>query len=181
MVTGACPHRVTFESVYRAMVGFVRRVVHRQPIPPAHRDDAVQDVFMVAYRRWHQLEDAQSLRAWLHGIAVRTCWNYQRAHRRYRFWMAPPHDSADELPDANARLLDQQLARQEDLRWLEQAVERLDDKRKESLILSRIEGRSAAEVARMTGLSPNTVASRVRAALRELRGDLVAREMAGGQ
>ena len=179
MADGEYPHCATFEAVYRAMIGFVRRVVHRQPIPPAHRDDAVQDVFVVAYRRWHQLEGAQSLRAWLHGIAVRTCWNYQRAHRRYRFWMAPPHDSADELPDVEGRMLDQQLAREEDLRWLGEAVERLDDKRKEALILSRIEGRSAAEVARMTGLSPNTVASRVRAALRELRGDLVARETLG--
>jgi RNA polymerase sigma-70 factor (ECF subfamily) len=179
MATGACPHPATFEAAYRAMVGFVKRVVQRQPIPPAHRDDAVQDVFMVAYRRWHQLEGAQCLRAWLHGIAVRTCWNYQRAHRRYRFWMAPPHDSADELPDKEGRMSDQQLAREEDLRWLGEAVERLDDKRKEALVLSRIEGRSAAQVARMTGLSPNTVASRVRAALRELRGDLVARETAG--
>lgn len=175
------PHPLTFEAVYRAMVGFVKRVVHRQPIPPAHRDDAVQDTFMVAYRRWHLLEGTQSLRAWLRGIAVRTCWNYQRAHRRYRFWMAPTHDSADELPDIEGRMLDQQLEREEDLRWLGQAVERLEDKRKEALVLSRIEGRSAAEVARITGLSPNTVASRVRAALRELRDDMVTRETAGDQ
>jgi RNA polymerase sigma-70 factor, ECF subfamily len=173
------PHRTTFEAVYRATVGFVRRVVHQQPIPPAHRDDAVQDVFMVAYRRWSQLESCDSLRAWLYGIAVRTCWNYQRAHRRYRLWIAPPGDSTDELPDVEGRVVDQQLVRAEELRWLGQAVERLDSKRKQALILSRIEGRSAAEVSRMTGLSPNTVASRVRAALRELRVDLVARETAG--
>jgi RNA polymerase sigma-70 factor, ECF subfamily len=174
------PQRTSFESVYRAMIGFVRRVVNRQPIPPAHRDDAVQDVFMIAYRRWNQLDDAHSLRAWLHGIAVRTCWNYQRAHRRYQFWMAPTHESADDLPDGDG-VLDQQLAHAEDLRWLEQAVERLDDKHKEALILNRIEGKSAAEVSRMTGLSPNTVASRVRAALRELRDDLSEREGPGGR
>jgi RNA polymerase sigma factor (sigma-70 family) len=169
------PLRSTFEAVYRAMVGFVRRVVYRQPIPPAHRDDAVQDTFLVAYRRWNQLESVQSLRAWLKGIAVRTCWNYQRAHRRYRFWMAPPHETADELADRDDRVVDQQLARAEDLEWLGQAVARLDEKRKQALVLSRIEGRSAAEVSRMTGLSPNTVSSRVRAALRKLRGDLLAR------
>jgi len=173
------PHRSTFEAVYRAMVGFVRRVVYRQPIPPAHRDDAVQDTFLVAYRRWNQLESAQSLRAWLKGIAVRTCWNYARAHRRYRFWMAPPHETADELADRDDRVVDQQLARAEDLQWLGQAVDRLDDKRKQALVLSRIEGHSAAEVSRMTGLSPNTVSSRVRAALRKLRGDLLARNGGG--
>jgi RNA polymerase sigma-70 factor (ECF subfamily) len=170
------PHRAAFESVYRAMVGFVRRVVRRQPIPPAHHDDAVQDVFVTAYRRWDRLEGAHSLRAWLHAIAVRTCWNYRRAHRRYQFWMAPVHENADELPDLEGRVLDQQLARAEELRWLGEAVERLDAKRKQALILNRLEGRSAAEVSRMTGLSPNTVASRVRAALRELRGDLSARD-----
>jgi RNA polymerase sigma factor (sigma-70 family) len=173
------PLRSTFEAVYRAMVGFVRRVVYRQPIPPAHRDDAVQDTFLVAYRRWNQLDGAHSLRAWLKGIAVRTCWNYQRAHRRYRFWMAPTHDTADELPDLEDRVVDQQLARAEDLQWLGKAVDRLDDKRKQALVLSRIEGHSAAEVSRMTGLSPNTVSSRVRAAVRKLRDDLLARNMAG--
>src|SRR5262249_39587659 len=78
-------------------------------------------------------------------------------------------------PDSDDRVVDQQLARAEDLQWLDQAVDRLDDKRKQALVLSRIEGRTAAEVSRMTGISPNTVASRVRAALRKLRGDLLAR------
>jgi RNA polymerase sigma-70 factor (ECF subfamily) len=173
------PHRSTFEAVYRAMVGFVRRVVYRQPIPPAHRDDAVQDTFLVAYRKWNQLDSPNSLRAWLKGIAVRTCWNYSRAHRRYQFWMAPPHTTADDLPDLDDRVVDQQLARAEDLQWLDNAVDRLDDKGKEAIVLSRIEERSAAEVSRMTGVSPNTVASRVRAALRKLRDDLLARDTSG--
>jgi RNA polymerase sigma-70 factor, ECF subfamily len=178
-VSAGRPLRSTFETVYRAMVGFVRRVVYRQPIPPAHRDDAVQDTFLVAYRRWNQLDGAQSLRAWLKGIAVRTCWNYSRAHRRYQFWMAPPHATTDELADVDNRVVDQQLARAEDLQWLDQAVDRLDDKRKQALVLSRIEGRTAAEVSRMTGLSPNTVSSRVRAAVRKLRSDLLARNIGG--
>ncbi|WP_437928708.1 sigma factor-like helix-turn-helix DNA-binding protein [Sorangium sp. So ce291] len=47
----------------------------------------------------------------------------------------------------------------------------------------RIEGKSAAEVSRMTGLSPNTVASRLharaaRSVRRALREDLTARERA---
>ena len=93
--------------------------------------------------------------------------------------MAPPHTTADELPDRDDRVVDQQLAQAEDLEWLDHAVDRLDDKRKEAIVLSRIEERSAAEVSRMTGISPNTVASRVRAALRKLRDDLLARDTAG--
>ncbi|HEX3764427.1 MAG TPA: sigma-70 family RNA polymerase sigma factor [Kofleriaceae bacterium] len=175
---GPCgdPPLNTFDAVYRRMVGFVRRVVQRQPIPPADRDDAVQDVFMVAYRRWSQLDSAQSLPAWLHGIAVRTCWNYQRAHRRWSLRFATPQDGVDDRADPEGHVLDHELAREEDLRWLGQAVERLDDKRRQALIFNRIECKSAAEVSRVTGLSPNTVASRVRAALRELRADLTRRD-----
>jgi len=175
------PQGDAFEAVYRTTVGFVRRVVQLQPIPPADRDDAVQDVFIVAYRRWGQLESGLSLHGWLHSIAVRTCWNYQRAHRRrsLRFSLSP-EGTTEEHPDSNARVVDQDLARAEDLRWLGQAVEQLHDKRREVLILNRIEGKSAMEVSRMTGISPNTVASRVRAALRALREESTARESALG-
>jgi RNA polymerase sigma factor (sigma-70 family) len=174
---GPCgrPHAATFDAVYKRMVGFVTRVVHRQPIPPADRDDAVQDVFVVAYRRWSQLDSTQSLPAWLHGIAVRTCWNYQRAHRRWSRRFVAPQDGTDR-PDPDGRVIDHELAREEDLRWLGQAVERLDDKQRQALIFNRIDCKSAVEVSRMTGLSPNTVASRVRAALRELRADLIERD-----
>ena len=172
------PHLTTFDAVYRRMVGFVRRVVHRQPILPADRDDVVQDVFVVAYRRWSQLESAQSLPAWLHGIAVRTCWNYQRAHRRWSLRFTALQDGTDDRADPEGHVMDRELALEEDLRWLGQAVERLDDKRRQALIFNRIECKSAAEVSRVTGLSPNTVASRVRAALRELRADLTRRDSA---
>ncbi|MBC7975767.1 MAG: sigma-70 family RNA polymerase sigma factor [Myxococcales bacterium] len=171
------PHRTTFDVVYRGMLGFVRQVVHRQPVPPADRDDVVQDVFVIAYRRWEQLESTESLRAWLHSIAVRTCWNYQRAHRRWSLRFAPSCDEIEDYMDVEGSVADQQLAHLEDLRQLGQAVDRLQDKRREALVLSRIEGRSALEVSRITGLSPNTVSSRIRAALFALREDLTMSEI----
>jgi RNA polymerase sigma-70 factor (ECF subfamily) len=175
------PQGISFDAVYRTTIEFVRRVVQLQPIPPGDRDDAVQDVFIVAYRRWSQLESGLSLHGWLHGIAVRTCWNYQRAHRRRNLRFTPSAEgTTEEHPDPNARVVDQELVRDEDLRWLGEAVDRLHDKRREVLILNRIEGKSAMEVSRMTGISPNTVASRLRAALRALREELTVRERALG-
>jgi RNA polymerase sigma-70 factor (ECF subfamily) len=170
-------HDATFEAVYRVMFDFVRRVVCQQPIRPADRDDAVQDVFMVAYRRWGQLESDHSLRAWLHSIAVRTCWNYQRAHRRWSLRFAPSYDGMEERMDVDAPAADQQLAHHEDLRQLGEAVEQLCEKHRDAILLSRIEGRSAVEVSNMTALSPNTISSRVRAALFELRETLRVREI----
>lgn len=171
------PRDAAFDAVYRVMVSFVRQVVHQQPIRPADRDDAVQDVFVVAYRRWEQLESAEGLRAWLRSIAVRTCWNYQRAHRRWSLRFVPSCNGMEEGIDMDAPAADQQLAHCDDLRQLGQAVGRLHEKRRDALLLSRIEGRSAMEVSNMTGLSPNTIASRVRAAVQELREALSAEEI----
>lgn len=167
----------TFDAVYRVMVNFVRQVVQQQPIRPADRDDAVQDVFVVAYRRWDQLESADGLRAWLRTIAVRTCWNYQRAHRRWSLRFVPSCTGVEERIAVDAPAADQQLAHRDDLRQLGQAVGRMHEKRRDALLLNRIAGRSAMEVSNMTGLSPNTVASRVRAAVQELREALTAEEI----
>jgi RNA polymerase sigma-70 factor (ECF subfamily) len=168
--------QAAFDAAYRDMVGYVRRVVQRQAIQPADREDAVQDVFVVAYRRWNQLENGEGLRAWLQAIAVRICWNYRRAHRRWSLRFAS-HEGTEELPDPTGRVPDQLLSRKDELRWLAGAVGRLDEKMREALLLSRIECRSAAEISRLTGLSPNTVSSRLRAALRQLRQEVLAREV----
>jgi RNA polymerase sigma-70 factor (ECF subfamily) len=123
----------------------------------------------VAYRRWGQLDGEESLLAWLRGITMRTGQNYRRAARRraHRF------TSTDEADVEHVLLLEptpaETLEKREDRLWLEQALARLDEKCREAIIMTRLEGRSAAEVSRITGLSANTVASRLRSALLALR------------
>lgn len=176
---GSPAQESSFAVAYRTTIGFVRRVVQRQAISPADWDDAVQDVFLVAYRRWDQLDSAASLHAWLHGIAVRTCCNYRRARRRWNDRLLPGDEPAEAQPDRVDRIPAAELERREELQWLRDAMARLDEKQRRALVLVRLERRSAAEVSRMTGLSPNTVASRLRAALVGLRQAATARESPG--
>jgi RNA polymerase sigma-70 factor (ECF subfamily) len=163
-------------EAYRATLEFVRRIVRRHGVATADRDDAVQDVFVVAHRRWAQLENMDRLHAWLHGIAVRICWNYRRARRRSNGVLAHEPEAPEAQPDRGAVMAPEQLAHREDLQWLRTAMDRLDAKQRSALVLTQLEQRSAVEVSRMTGLSSNTVASRLRAAMQDLRRAAVVRQ-----
>src|SRR5687767_14923367 len=70
-----------FRGVYLAHYGFVWHALHRFGTAPVALDDAVQDVFVVAYRRRADYR-GPSPKLWLYGIARRVASNYRRAHRR---------------------------------------------------------------------------------------------------
>jgi RNA polymerase sigma-70 factor (ECF subfamily) len=158
-----------FAAIYRTNIDLVRRVIRRYRIHSADWDDAIQDVFVVAHRRWNQLNGADSLRAWLHGIARRVCANYRRSRKRWHSaspleeWRTDVELHHASLPPTGHFVL------REEVCWLRNAVNRLDEKQRTALVLTRLQGRSAAELSRSTGLSPNTIESRVRAAMKELR------------
>ncbi|HEU4730029.1 MAG TPA: sigma-70 family RNA polymerase sigma factor [Kofleriaceae bacterium] len=167
---------LAFVEAYRVSVEFVRFIVRRHGIPAADREDVVQDVFVVAHRRWAQLASMESLHAWLRGIAVRICWNYRRARRRSNELLTLDPEDPDAQPGGAERMPPDELERREDLQWLMRAMDRLDAKQRSALVLTQLEQRSAVEVSRMTGLSPNTVASRLRAAMQDLRRAALARQ-----
>src|SRR5215207_4645128 len=60
-----------FESVYRRELPFVWAAARRLGVQPEVIDDAVQDVFLTAYRRWGDLHHDVSPRAWLYGVTRR--------------------------------------------------------------------------------------------------------------
>jgi RNA polymerase sigma-70 factor, ECF subfamily len=165
-----------FVEVYRATVEFVRLVVRRHGIPPADCEDAVQDFFVVAHRRWAQLEDMDRIHAWLRGIAVRVCWNYHRSRRRSIEVLVLESETPPAQPDQGELMPSEKLERREDLLWLRTALDRLDEKQRIAIVMTDLEQRSAVEVSHMTGISPNTVASRHRAAMHDLRRAAVARQ-----
>ena len=160
----------SFEAVYRRTLPSVERVARRNGVAQPDLDDAVQDTFLTVYRRWSQLHHDDDPCAWVRGIAIRTCWNYRRARRRRGRWLEERRDVLDQCSDTRAGA-DEHFAIHEGERWLAKALLRLDERKREAVVLTQIEQRSAMEVSRLTGLSPNTVASRLRAALAELRRD----------
>jgi RNA polymerase sigma-70 factor, ECF subfamily len=158
-----------FQALYLLHYGFVWHAVRRFGVVPALTDDAVQDTFIAAYRRWGELA-MPSAKAWLYGIARRVASNYRRAdHRATRkrgalataMSVAPPTTAPPEV-----------------VIHLDRFLEALAPVDRELFVLSEIEGMSGPEAANALELNVSTTYSRVQSLRRRFResfadGDVV--------
>lgn len=147
-----------FDLVYRRELGFVWRVLRYHGVPPDAIEDAVQEVFMVVYRRWNEWDRSKSPRSLLFGVARRTAATQRRsAARRRRKLAAVPEP-------APAAELERQAADRETLRSLAEVLTKLDQKFAVVFTLADIEGMSAPEISEALGVKLNTVYWRLRTA-----------------
>jgi RNA polymerase sigma-70 factor (ECF subfamily) len=118
-----------FDEVYEREFEYVWRTLGRFGVPHADLDDGVHEVFLVLYRRWHELDRKDALRPWLFGVARRVAAGL-RAKQREAPSDAEPVTTADPL------------AAQRDLLW--RALATLDDDRRAVVILHDLEGQNAS-------------------------------------
>jgi RNA polymerase sigma-70 factor (ECF subfamily) len=166
-----------FRAVYEAHSAFVWRNLRRLGVADADCEDKLQEVFVVAHRRWAEFIDlGHGPRAWLFQIALRVASDARRHRRRHPVdpdgGLAQDRQSI-EAPQAAA--VDQRQA----LDQLDRALSTLDIGRRAVLVLHEIEQMTAPEIARTLDLPLNTVYSRLRVArieleqaLRQQRGEL---------
>ena len=100
-------------------------------------EDVIQDVYLVARRRLHQLNDPDALEAWLKRIAVNRCYDWHRRRRRL----------IDRLP-----LLARPEPRERDLSLVE-LVEALPPRQRTVLVLYHAYGYGLHEIAELLSLS----------------------------
>ena len=86
-----------FHALYRGEFAFVWAAARRLGVPPGAVDDAVQDVFVTAYRRLDQLRFEVSPRAWLYGVTRRVASRYHRGAFRRRRRVAALEQARDDL------------------------------------------------------------------------------------
>lgn len=140
---------------------FVFRTLQYLGVAAAALDDALQDVFITAHRRWDTFEGRSSPRTWLYGIARRVAFRYRRKHRNRhaRFVLT-------EVPSEG---VDQPFERAHARRSVTALLEELDDAKRAAFVLVEVEGFTAAEAAALLDVPLGTVYSRVRAAWARLR------------
>ena len=164
-----------FHELYRGEFSFVWAAARRLGVPPAIVEDAVQDVFLTAYRRLDQLRFEVSARAWLHGVTRRVAARYRRTaarrDRRLAAIAAAPRGPA-EPPHERVAAAQQ----------LERALATLAARTRAAFEMAEILGMSGPEIASELGIPVATVYSRVRLAreqlLRELDAPQLERELA---
>ncbi|HEV7515973.1 MAG TPA: RNA polymerase sigma factor [Thermoanaerobaculia bacterium] len=136
--------------------------------------DAVQEVFLKAFRKAGDFRPQGQVYTWLYRIAVNHCLNRLRRRRLVRFTrlgapaepdeIAPPElDPADGAPSPEEAL----AARR---RWAatRRAIERLPANQRAVLVLVRFEGLSYREAAEALGVTEGAIESRLFRAMRRL-------------
>jgi RNA polymerase sigma-70 factor (ECF subfamily) len=163
----------SFRALYDAHVDFVWRNLRRLGVPESEVEDATQEVFVVAHRRFDDFEErGHGPRAWLFQIVLRVASGARRHRRRHP--EVPDGGSAldretVEPPQADA------CARREALSKLDAALGTIDLTRRAVLVLHEIEEMTAPEIAQVLGVPLNTVYSRLRVARGELEQALARR------
>ena len=148
---------------FRVAYGVLR---HRQDA-----EDVAQEAFVKAYRRFGDLRDRESFRAWLVRMTWRLAIDRQRADRR----RAAREGHAGHAPNRDgheppAALEDLAARERADRLWA--AIDALPDKLRVVVVLSNIEGHGIGEVARLLGLPDGTVKSRLFLARQRLKEQL---------
>lgn len=165
--------REAFGRVVTATSGLVSAITAAETRDLEASRDAAQEAYLHAWRDLATLRNPASFLPWLRELARR-----RAREARERLARLVTGDAAtgaidaavDAGPDAAQRLL-----AAEERRALREAMDALPDDARETVVLYYREGRSAAQVARLLGLSEEAVWQRLTRARAALRADLLAR------
>ena len=113
-------------------------------VPPAEADDLVQEVFLTAMQQIGGLRTTAAFRGWLAAIARRRAIDYFRGARQ-------------QVPLDERELRERGAAATPDAFAALDAIRRLPEAYRETMILRLVEGMTGPEIAQRTGLTPDSV------------------------
>ncbi len=148
------PAADAIDAMYGRHVAKVKRWARRLAGPSADLEDLVHDVFLVALRRGFEFRGEAAVETWLFGITERVVWS-RRRKRRLREWLFGRNRS--DLVPPDPRTPQHELERREQTARLYQALDRLPDVYRTTLVLYELEELGGEEVARLTGVPVGTV------------------------
>jgi RNA polymerase sigma-70 factor (ECF subfamily) len=152
----------TVADFYDAHLSFVWRNARRL-LGSDGVDDIVQQVFLVAVRKFPEFEHRSSPRTWLYGILRRVAADHRRANRRRGIRDSTDMDEMAARDSGPLRKAERSEARHR----LYELLGALDEAKRDVFIMIELEQMSAPEVAGELGVPLTTVYARLRDARRE--------------
>jgi RNA polymerase sigma-70 factor (ECF subfamily) len=148
-----------FDALYEEHFAAVWRLLQAMGVTRSSLDDAVQDVFLAAYRQLGTFEARSSIRTWLCGIACHVAANHRRREQRkgglalldQEAWAAVGPGPLEQLEQTRAWAI------------VRAFLDSLDERKRTTYALSRVEGLTAPEIAQALHIPLNTVYSRLHA------------------
>lgn len=140
-------------------------------VGPADAEDAAQEAITRGWQAWPTLRDSAAARSWLLRITVNVCRDWQRGRFGTRRRLTEPlyDDEAAPLAMLGGDPGASDHANAIDLRG---AIGSLGEELRLVVVLRYYSGMDATEVGAILGIPPATVRTRLRRALRELRGQM---------
>jgi RNA polymerase sigma-70 factor (ECF subfamily) len=134
-------------------------------------EDVVQEIFLKAYQKLHTFRSEAPFEHWLMRLAVRTCYDFLRAHQRNRetSFTEFSREESDWLERFNAQPDDAPTSDVGARELLERALAALSPDARLVITLLEIEDRSVREIAALTGWSETLVKVRAFRARRQMR------------
>ena len=149
---------------------------------PAEVDEAVQDAFLKAFLNIESFRERMYFELWFTRILVNGCLDRVKSRARRNRWLVPaaggdrgPREEIERRPAAGPSP-EATLLYAERRAELLAAVDRLPERQRAVVILSRFEGHATRDVAAMLELSEATVRVHLFRAVRSLRRILGARD-----
>ncbi|WP_270406314.1 RNA polymerase sigma factor [Paenibacillus timonensis] len=133
-------------------------------------EDAVQDIFVKAYRSIHSYKPQVSFSAWLYRIAMNHCYNLLRKERLHRQWLRLFK------PDLTTASVEQEIVGQLYSYPIEQALKQLTPEERNMVVLRVMEQRSFAEISEILLVSPNALHKRMKRIQRKLQTALTLKQ-----
>lgn len=123
-------------------------------------EDLVQEVFLVAWRRRHEIEDMTGIRTWLYRVAVNVVRHRHRSEGRYGNVL----DRFKQVFWGTTETADVSLERYQRGQAVHEVIAKLTPKQREVFVLYELEELEGAEIAAILDIPLNTVWSRLRLA-----------------
>lgn len=161
-------YTAVFQATYDTLFGFARYMTRDEDA--AH--DILQDVYLKLWQVRERIDPARSLRALLYQMVRNYALNHERRKRTHatdslsHAAFEPAEEPTTEA-DLDTGALGERIRA-----WIDAMPER----RREAFVLSRFEGLSHEEIARVMDLAPRTVNNHIVLALQDLRSRLHAFE-----
>jgi RNA polymerase sigma-70 factor (ECF subfamily) len=153
----------SFEAQYREHFAFAWRALRRLGVPERDLSDATQDVFVVVYRKFDELDLERSIAGWVYAICLRVASDRRRsAAQRHELLAEESEPSEATEQAASEHAVQQQNAERRAL--LAAALNAMSLEQRAVFTLFELEGRTGEEVAALLDLPAATVHSRLRLA-----------------
>lgn len=154
--------RVAFGALYQQYGRLVHGILLAY-VPYHEAEDLMQDVFVKALERLPELREPAAFRSWLLAIARHIATDHQRGKKPMAEPVQPLAAGKSARPDGEAfAVLD--------------AIQRLPESYRETLILRLVEGMTGPEIAERTGLTADSVRVNLCRGMKLLRARLEGRE-----